>query len=396
MPTDPSGDRTHDAEIAARAASRFAAEYGRPPAGVFVAPGRVNLIGEHLDYNGGRCLPFALPQACYVASATRDDAVVRIRSEQLNETWTGSPRECGPGAATGWASYAAGVLWSLREEGFDVPGLDLLVDSRVPIGAGLSSSAALECSVALAACHAAGVALDQQVRERVVSACIRAENEVAGAATGGLDQTVAMFAEAGHALLLDFADGSSRQVPWDPATHDVELLVIDTRISHALADGGYGDRRADCESAAELLGVDTLATLPVAALDTLSDPRLRRRVRHVVSEQERVGAAVTALEHGDMNALGELLNGSHTSLRDDFEVSCLELDTACAAATEAGAYGARMTGGGFGGSAIALLPRGRAVDVRLAVEEQFADRGWRTPSFLAGVPSAGARQLPWR
>lgn len=380
-------------DLAEQVAARFAAEFGQPSDGVFTAPGRVNLIGEHLDYNGGRCLPFALPYGSYVASATRDDDVVRIHSEQLNETWTGSTGGLGPGSATGWVSYAAGAIWSLREDGFAVPGLDLLVDSRVPIGAGLSSSAALECSIALAACSAAGVQLDEQARHRVVTACIRAENEVAGAATGGLDQTVAMFASEGHALLLDFAAGTSRQVPLDPGAHDLELVVVDTRVSHSLSDDGYASRRRDCEAAAAHLGVDLLATVPLTAIDALADAALHRRARHVVTEQRRVDEAVTALEAGDMQGLGHLLSASHASLRDDFEVSCPELDVACETAVDAGALGARMTGGGFGGSAIALVPRDLAVSVRQAIEARFVDRGWRAPAFLAGVPSPGARRL---
>ncbi|HEX4977671.1 MAG TPA: galactokinase, partial [Nocardioides sp.] len=340
--------------VAADLAAAFTDEHGRPPDGVFTAPGRVNLIGEHLDYNGGRCLPFALPHATYAATGVREDDLLTVRSLQVAEPWSGRLGDLGPGSLPGWVAYVGGVVWALREDGIDVPGLDLVLDSRVPLGSGLSSSAALECAVALAACAAAGVAWDEPVRERVVAACIKAENEVAGAATGGLDQTVAVHAEPDHALLLDFADGSRRQVSWAPEQSGLSLLVLDTRVHHQLSDGGYGDRRAECEAAARALGVDRLASVTDqdAAAARLADETLVRRTRHVVTENARVVAAVAALEAGDLAALGPLFDASHASLRDDFSVSCEELDVACAVAVETGALGARMTGGGFGGSAI--------------------------------------------
>ena len=381
--------------LAADLAATFAAEHGHSPDGVFLAPGRVNLIGEHLDYNGGRSLPFALPYATCAAVGARDDDVLTLRSVQVDEPWTGRLGELGPETLSGWVAYAAGVVWALREAGVDVPGLDLVVDSRVPLGSGLSSSAALECAVARAACSAAGVEWDDPLKERVVDACIRAENEVAGAATGGLDQTVAVFAEAEHALLLDFADGSRRQVPWAPEQSDHALLVVDTRVHHQLSDGGYGDRRGECERAARALGVEHLASV-IDLEDAgarLGEELLVRRTQHVVTEQARVDDAVAALEAGDVAALGPLFDASHASLRDDFEVSCEELDVVCAVAREAGALGARMTGGGFGGSAIALVPVERAGAVATAITAAFAQRGWQAPGVLSGRPAAGARQV---
>lgn len=394
MPADLVDPGRPDA-VAADLAAAFLAEHGRAPDGVFTAPGRVNLIGEHLDYNGGRCLPFALPHATYTAAGVRDDDFLTLRSRQVDEPWGGRLDALGPGALSGWVAYVGGVVWALREDGLDVPGLDLVVDSRVPLGSGLSSSAALECSVAMAACAAAGATWDSALRERAVAACIRAENEVAGAATGGLDQTVAIHAEAEHALLLDFGAGSRRQVPWDPEHVGLSLLVVDTRVHHQLSDGGYGDRRAECETAAQALGVDQLAR--VTDLDDaaarLDDDLLLRRTRHVVTENARVGTAVAALEAGDLAALGPLFDASHASLRDDFEVSCEELDVVCAVAVETGALGARMTGGGFGGSAIALVPSERADAVGDAVTAAFAKRGWRAPGILGGRPGPGARRL---
>jgi galactokinase len=388
-------DPGHPEHIATDLAARFAQVHGRPADGVHVAPGRVNLIGEHVDYNGGRCLPYALPHGTYAAAAARDDDTLTVRSLQMDEPWTGRLDALGPGAVSGWVSYVAGVVWALREDGIEVPGLDLVLDSRVPVGAGLSSSAALECSVALAALQAAGVEPDPAVRERVVAACVRAENEVAGASTGGMDQSVAVHAAAGHALLLDFADASHRQVPWDPEAVGLRLLIVDTRVHHSLNDGGYASRRQDCETAAGLLGVTHLAEVDdlEQALASLPEDRLRRRARHVVTEVARVDAAVACLERGDVSGLGELFLGSHASLRDDFEVSCEELDLVVSTALEHGALGARMTGGGFGGSAIALVAEDRVVAVEEAVATVFAKRGWTAPGMLSGTPGPGARRL---
>jgi galactokinase len=381
--------------VAAALADRFTTLHGRAPDSVHAAPGRVNLIGEHVDYNGGRCLPFALPHATYVAAAARDDGTVTAHSLQVDEPWSGPLSAVGPGQVSGWAGYVAGVLWALREDGIDVPGMDLVLDSRVPVGGGLSSSAALECSVALSACAAAGVEVDDAVRRRLVAACVRAENEVAGAATGGMDQSTAIFAQPGHALLLDFADHSHRQVPWDPDGAGLTLLVVDTRVHHELNDGGYASRRQDCEVAARILGVEHLAEVAdvARALATLDDDRLRRRARHVLTELDRVDEAVAALDRGDLAALGELFVSSHRSLRDDFEVSCAELDVVVETCVEHGALGTRMTGGGFGGSAIALVPEDRTRTVEQAVDTSFAERGWQAPRMLRAPASAGARRL---
>ncbi len=379
--------------IAAALGDRFRALHGRAPAGVFAAPGRVNLIGEHVDYNGGRCLPIALPTATYAAVGARDDAAVTVTSLQQDEPWAGTLDGLGPGDVTGWAAYAAGVVWALQEQGHRVPGLDVVVDSRVPLGAGLSSSAALECSVALGVLELCGAELDDDARMRLVGACMRAENEVAGAATGGMDQTVALFGRAGHALLLDTRDWSLRQVPW--RTEHVDLLVVDTRASHTLSDGGYESRRRDCERAAEVLGVEFLRDVGdrPAALARLEDDVVRRRVRHVFSEMDRVDDAVRQIEADDLEALGATFVASHASLRDDFEVSCAELDVVVDTALGAGALGARMTGGGFGGSAVALVPGDRLDAVETAIAAAFGARSWRAPGFLVATPSDGGRRL---
>ncbi len=316
-----------------------------------------------------------------------------MTSLQVEETREVGLDDLRPGAVSGWPAYVAGVVWALQEEGWELPGLDVVVDSRVPIGSGLSSSAALECSIAVALLPLAGVPDSDEVRRRLVDSCIRAETEMAGAPTGGMDQSVALLAQAGHGLLLDFADGSTEQVPWDP--DDLRLLVVDTRVSHSLTDGGYASRRADCEAAAASLGVKTLRELQgrPEALEGLKDPRVRRRAHHVLSEMDRVDAAVAALRHGDLPALEPLLDASHNSLRDDFEVSCPELDVVVETCRDHGAHGARMTGGGFGGSALALLPSDRVEEAAVAVTEAFASRGWTEPAFLLAPASPGARRL---
>ncbi len=388
-------DAGEPSRIVAGLSERFRVLHDRDPVGVFVAPGRVNLIGEHVDYNGGRCLPIALPHGTYAAVAPRRDDLVTVTSLQQDQSWTGPLSALGPGETSGWPTYVAGVVWALQQQGMNPPGMDFVVDSRVPVGAGLSSSAALECSVALGvlALSDGDDALDDETRMRLVGACMRAENEVAGAATGGLDQTVALFGRAGHALLLDCRDWSRRQVPW--RTETIDLIVVDTRASHSLSDGGYESRRRACERAASALGVEVLRDVADrdAALKSLEDEQVRRRVRHVFTEMDRVDDAVRQIEAGDVAGLGRTFAASHASLRDDYEVSCEELDVVVDAAVASGALGARMTGGGFGGSAIALVPHDLVDAVEGAVAEAFDARGWPAPGFLAATPADGAHRL---
>ena len=381
--------------LAQQVATRFEQLHGRAAAGVFLAPGRVNLIGEHVDYNGGLCLPMALPHATYAAVGRRDDDTVTITSSRQEEPFRGRLDRLGPGETTGWATYSAGVVWALQQDGWDVPGLDVVVDSRVPLGAGLSSSAAIGCAVALAVAGLVDERLDDDLRSRLVRACMRAESEVAGAPTGGMDQTVAMFAQAEAALLLDCRDWSTEQVHWDLSAAGLALLVVDTRASHALHDGGYEARRRDCETAARQLGVGLLrdVTDPEEALAALSDERVRRRARHVFTEIARVEESVALIRAGDLPGFGAAMTASHASLRDDYEVSCPELDLVVDVSLEHGALGARMTGGGFGGSAIALLPAGDVDRAGGVIEAAFDGQGWRAPGFLTAVPSSGARRV---
>lgn len=384
-----------------RAADAHVRTLAVQPTGVWSAPGRVNLIGEHTDYNGGLVLPIALPQRTTAACSVRDDDVLRVHSVQAGETVEVELSDVGAGSPSGWAAYVAGVLWALREEGFDVRGLDVTVDSDVPLGAGLSSSAALECAVGAAASDLFGLGLleDDAARARLAGACVRAENEVAGAATGGMDQSAALLCREGHALLLDCRSGETSHVPFDLAGHGPDgghvLVVTDTRAAHALNDGQYESRRRASEGAAAALGLESLRDVDPHHLDDALaglDEEQARRTRHVVTEIARVRATVEALEAGDLRGVGRLFDASHASLRDDYEVSSDELDVSVDAARAAGALGARMTGGGFGGSSIALVPAASADAVVAAVAEAFAERGWTAPrSFAVTAGHAAVR-----
>ncbi|MDR2565796.1 MAG: galactokinase [Bifidobacteriaceae bacterium] len=435
------------AEGAARADQGFRARFGSAPAGVWAAPGRVNLIGEHTDYNGGLSLPIALPHRTYFAASPSGSDNARLTSAQAADAVFEIPMaRVAPGAVKGWGAYAVGVLWALRLRDLPAPALTGHVDSCVPLGAGLSSSAALEAAVALAATDlgggsgagsvvdgvvssagfgglpdavgavdgiggvgvfaarslggAGGPAGGERARRAILAAaCVDAENRIAGAPTGGMDQAAALLAAEGHALLVDSTSGASELVPFDLAAAGLELLVIDTRAKHALVDGQYGERRATCERAAAVLGVENLGQLPVAELPEAiarlggADAVAARRVRHVVTEIDRTRQFVGALRAGELALTGPLMDGSHASLRDDYEVSAPELDLAVAAARQAGALGARMTGGGFGGSAIALVRRSESATVAAAVAASFARAGWKTPVFLLADPAGPAERL---
>lgn len=388
-----------DAEGARRASALFERLHGYIPAGVWAAPGRVNLIGEHVDYNGGPVLPIALPHRTYVALSPRTDRLVRLGSGREGRPWEGTlddvrPADHPAGGVGSWAAYVVGVAWALERRGHTLPGFDAAVESCVPFGAGLSSSAALECAVAIALNEAAGLG---EHRRDLAAACIRAENDIAGANTGGMDQHASLFARAGHALLFDTRSGEMSHIPIDLAARGGELVVIDTKAPHALVDGQYAARRATCETAARALGVGTLREVVDldSALEHLGDAVTRRRVRHVVTEISRVSEFTRALDSGggSLQRAGELLVDSHASLRDDYEVSCPELDLAVDAALGAGAFGARMTGGGFGGSAIALVPAGLSEEVAGAVRGAFTGAGFAAPEFLRCPPSGAAARV---
>ena len=367
---------------------------GSPPEGVWSAPGRVNLIGEHTDYNDGFALPFAIPDRVFVAAARRTDDTLRMRSVQAPGRDATVPLgELAPGTPRGWSAYVAGVVWAAREAGHAVRGLDVLVDGRVPLGSGLSSSHALECATAAAVTDLYDIRVGPDDLARL---SLVAENDFVGAPTVMLDQMASLRCTDGHAILLDNRALSVDQVPLDVISAGLRLLVVDTRVHHDHAESGYGERRASCERAATILGVTALRDIPVGGLETamarLPDEELRRRVRHVVCENARVVDAAAALQAADWTALGALMRASHDSLRDDYEVSCEELDLAVVAARDAGALGARMTGGGFGGSVIALVPAAAVDAVVWAVTSAFAANGWGAPHVFEVRPSPGARR----
>jgi galactokinase len=378
----------------ARAA--FGEAFGGEPEGVWAAPGRVNVIGEHTDYNDGFVLPVALPHTTRAAVARRTDGRVSLVSRQHpGERVEVAVADLAPGRPGGWAGYPAGVVVALRNR---VPGgVSVLVDGDVPAGMGLSSSAALSCSVALALRDL--TAPDLPVAD-LVDVARSAENDFVGAPTGILDQSASLLCTAGHALFLDTRDRSSEQVPLDLASAGLELLVVDTGTTHDHATGGYGDRRRECEQAAQRLGVRALRDVPdVAALAPLDDGTedgavLLRRARHIVTENARVLEVVAELrEDADPRGIGRVLTAGHESLRDDFEISVPLLDAIVESAVEAGAHGARMVGGGFGGSAIALVEADAVDAVTAAVTARFAREGSPAPRTFVTVPSAGARRL---
>ena len=408
-------------EGAEAATTLFREVFEAEPDGVWYAPGRVNIIGEHTDYNGGLALPIALPHRAHLALRRRDDRVVRLVSPQTRERVdvmdldTIGPKGS-PGEVEHWASYIAGVAWSLERDGFeDLPGFDAALVSCVPLGGGLSSSAALECSAAVAIDEVAHLGLagapeepDDAGRARLVTNCVRTENEMAGAPTGGMDQSASLRCREGHALELDCRDGSVAHVPFDLTAEGLALLVIDTKAKHSLDDGQYGARRAACERAARILGVELLADVAIGdlpgALERLSCAdddaiELVKRTRHVVTEIDRTRQLVALLQDGrplrgeKLAETGRLMDASHESLRVDYECTCPELDVAVEAARTAGAHGARMTGGGFGGSAIALVDADAVHEVATAVAGAYEREGFNPPAFLDAVPAAPAGRL---
>ncbi|MCX5208683.1 galactokinase [Kitasatospora sp. NBC_00240] len=373
----------------------FTAVHGGVADGIWAAPGRVNLIGEHTDYNDGFVLPIALPHAARAAVRRREDDLLRLHSAQADGAVVElTAEELRPGTVPGWARYAAGVVWALRDAGHPVGGADIHLDSDVPTGAGLSSSAALECVVAVAYNDLWDLGLGPVELGLLAQ---RAENVFVGVPCGAMDQLASTCCEAGRALFLDTRTLTARQLPVDLAAAGLRLLVIDTQVKHDLADGAYAERRSGCEKAAGLLGLAALrdldpAGLP-AALETLPDEGLRSLTRHVVTENARVEAAVEALLAGEPAALGPILTAGHASLRDDFLVSCAETDLVVATANAAGALGARMTGGGFGGSVIALVADADADRVAGAVTAAFAAAGYTAPRVFTALAAQGARRL---
>ena len=372
------------------ATARFRQIYGTDPAGLWAAPGRVNLIGEHTDYNDGYVLPFALPHVTVAA--------VGPRTSGWEVVSDGSPVAFGeaeadePGAVGGWAGYVAGVVWALRAQGYAVPPARIALGSDVPVGAGLSSSAALESSVLTALVELGGIDLPVDVRPATAQ---RAENVYAGVPCGIMDQSASIRSRAGHALFLDCRSLEVEHIPFDVAADGLAVLIVNSNAPHQLVDGEYAARRTSCEEAAATLGIPALRDVGDldAALAALPDELSRRRVRHIVTENQRVLDTVELLQTGRIRAIGPTLTASHASMRDDFEITVAEVDLAVEVALTNGAYGARMTGGGFGGCVIALVDTGGVSTIEAAVTKAYADRGFAAPDFFVAAPGRGAHRL---
>jgi galactokinase len=412
------------------AAALFRRRFDADPAGTWSAPGRVNLIGEHTDYSDGLVLPFAIDERAQVAiGPSRDGQFHVVSAQRGGGVLSVSASDLAPGGRTarGWQAYPLGVVWALTERGYDVPPLSIALDSTVPAGAGLSSSAAVECAATLAISGHVGLDLPLPTIARIAQ---RAENDFVGMPCGLMDQMASCAGTAGHALFFDIGNDTIEQIPFDTEAAGLALLAIDTKAHHSLADGEYAKRRADVEAAARIIGVEPLSRVlfenldwalgklsgaaGAAAADHAAVPAsgqdgaaarsdtgsigedtgavLQRRARHVITENQRVRESVALLKAGYIEAIGPALFASHESLRDDFEVSCAELDLAAETAEAAGALGARMVGGGFGGSVIALAPADRAAPIEDAVIRAFDNAGYGRPATRRVTPAAGARR----
>jgi galactokinase len=374
----------------------FSELYGYEPQGVWSAPGRVNLIGEHTDYNEGFVLPFAINKRTVLALGLRDDAVIRIASSFADEVAEIAIADLAPSALGGWSAYPFGVAWAIGEFGGDlaaVPGVDIYIDSVVPVGAGLSSSAAIESAVALALNDVWQLGFDRPTLAKIGQL---AENKAVGAPTGIMDQSASLLGKQDSAVFLDCRSLEAQVIDLGFAAAGLELLIIDTGVSHSHSTGGYASRRASCEEGARVMGVPALRDLSVDDLpraQELLDDETFRRVRHVVTENQRVLDTVRALREEGPSAIGELMDASHRSMRDDFEISVPELDLAVETALANGAIGARMTGGGFGGAAIALVSADSVSRVQVAMDGAFAEHGFGQPvTFTVSAADGAVRE----
>jgi galactokinase len=376
------------------AAEVFRSAFDREPTGFSRGPGRVNLIGEHTDYNLGFVLPFAIDRELVAAFAPRADRQMRLATDFQGGVISTNLDDLF--RVGGWAAYPLGVVWALGEYGVkldEVCGFDLAVVSSVPVGAGLSSSAALETATVMALSQLWGFDLDRLTLARIGQ---RAENAVVGAPTGVMDQAASLLGQRDSAVFLDCRSLEHRIVGLGLEAAGLAVLVIDTQVKHEHATGGYGQRRAECEQGAAQLAVASLREVGVAdlpAAQAVLDDVVFRRVRHIVTENQRVLDVVELLSTQGAVAIGPLLDASHASMRDDFEISVPELDLAVEVARDHGALGARMTGGGFGGSAIALVPQHRAPAIGKAVAQAFVGAGYRAPGLFVVHPVGGASLL---
>lgn len=374
------------------AAAGFTRQFGSEPAGVWSAPGRVNLIGEHTDYNEGFVLPFAINRRTYAALSLRNDGIARVASSFTDEVVETPLDKISKDSVSGWSGYPLGVAWALMQSGASPSGFDLYVDSDVPVGAGLSSSAAIECSVAMALNDLWSANLDRSALAKIGQ---RAENEIVGAPTGIMDQTASLSGVVDHVVFLDCRSLVAEAIPLGLAQNSLEIVVMDTKVSHRLVDGGYASRRAACEQGASAMGVSSLRDVGVEDLPkamAVLDPLVLKRVRHVVTENARVLETVQLLKSTGPQSIGKLLYASHESMRDDFEISIDELDVAVETAMAVGAVGSRMTGGGFGGAAIALIESSKVEALKSAVFEAFQVKGFKTPELFSVLADAGAKR----
>lgn len=379
-------------DIPEAAHAAFTEAYGTEPAGLWAAPGRVNLIGEHTDYNDGFVLPFALPQRTVAAAGPSPDGTWSVCSTLAPDPVTFGVTE--PGEVTGWGAYVAGVVWALQDAGFEVPPARIALASDVPLGSGLSSSAALESAVLTALIDLGGLDVPLERRPAIAQ---RAENVYVGAPTGILDQSASIRCQQGRALFLDCRSYQIEQIPFDLAGQGLAILVINSNAPHQHVDGEYGARRKSCEEAAAALGVKALRDVAAAdldgALERLGDDVLRRRARHIITENQRVLDTVSLLRDGRVREIGPLLTASHASMRDDFEITVDQVDTAVEAALAAGAHGARMTGGGFGGCVLALIDAERAEAIAAAVAEAYRKKDFTAPTSWVATAGPGAARV---
>ncbi len=381
-------------QLVAEAIEAFTSRFGRPPRFAAAAPGRVNLIGEHTDYNDGYVLPMAIDRWTVILadrSSQRQSTLWAIDLDGLIAVDLTAPLSPVAGS---FANCLLGVVDQFTARGQSVPNLDLAVTSTIPMGAGLGSSAAIEVAMATVLEQVTGVQIDRLEKALL---CRKAEHTFPGTPCGIMDMFIATQAQLGHALLIDCRSNAARAIPMPPA-EQITVLIADTNVRHALASSAYAARRSTCRQVAATLGLDSLREADLSMLATAQlNEHQRRCARHVICESQRVLLAAAALKTNDLDALGELMFDSHASLRDLYEVSCPELDTLVEAAAElraqGGVIGARMTGGGFGGCAVVVCRIGAVEKVSHRLQRQFARRFGPPPTIFSSTPAGPAHLL---